>query len=249
MALDLLSLNRVDDAATVLAEADRRKFEADSLLEAGYFLAFLRNDAAEMQRILVHSSDVPGAQEIILARQANTEAYHGKFEKADELSTVAASLMQHDGDKESAATCLAEAAIREALVGNARRAHKLVAQAQNLSRGQDIITLTAVVAAHLGDLEQVEALSQELNRESPNGTLIQKYWLPLIRSQMGRAPPLEYSKGGEFQLRTSKESQSNLKCKPQKQHHTLTFCLDRTGLFSAAAISSPTSADSWSEGF
>jgi eukaryotic-like serine/threonine-protein kinase len=184
MALQMLALNRADDAAAVLAEADSRKFEADSLLEAGYFLAFLRNDAAEMQRILVHSSDIAGAQEIILSRQSNTEAYHGNFGKADELSTVAANLMEHDGNKESAATCLAEAAVREAQVGDAGRARTLIAKAQKLSRGQDIITLTAVVAAQIGDLRQAQALSQELDRESPNGTLVQKYWLPLIRAQI-----------------------------------------------------------------
>lgn len=118
LASNFLSLNRIEDAEAVLADANQRKFQTDFLLQVSYSRAFLRDDGATMQRILVQSSNVPGAQAIILSQQANTEAYHGHFEKADELAGVAANLMQHDGDKESAATCLAEAAVREANVGN-----------------------------------------------------------------------------------------------------------------------------------
>jgi DNA-binding winged helix-turn-helix (wHTH) protein/tetratricopeptide (TPR) repeat protein len=184
LTVDLLAVNRPEDAAAVAAEAEKRKLQTDALLEANYFRAFHRNDVAEMQRILVQSSDIPGAQEVVLSRQANTEAYHGKFEKADELSGVAANLMQHDGDKESAATCLAEAAVREALVGNSTRARSLIAKAQRLSHGEDVATLTAVVAAQLGDIQQADAMSRELDRQSPNGTFIQRYWLPVIRGEI-----------------------------------------------------------------
>jgi tetratricopeptide (TPR) repeat protein len=183
LAGDLLQLNRLEDADAVLAEAEKRKLQTDFLLQVRYWRAFLRADDAGMQQIPVQSSDIPGAQALILTQQANTEAYHGRFEKAFELSGVAANLMQHDGDKESAATCLAEAAVREANVGRSAHARSLIAQAQKLSRGEDVVTLTAVVAAQVGDLQQADVLSRELDRESPSATFVQRYWLPVIRAQ------------------------------------------------------------------
>jgi DNA-binding winged helix-turn-helix (wHTH) protein/tetratricopeptide (TPR) repeat protein len=184
LAGDLLLLNRLEDADVVLAEADKSKLQTDFLLQVRYWRAFLHNDDAAMQQILVQSSDIPGAQALILTLQANTEAYHGHFEKANELTGVVANLMQHDGDKESAANCLAEAAVREANVGHSAHARSLIAQAQKLSRGEDVVTLTAVVAVQVGDFQQADALSRELDRESPSATFVQRYWLPVIRAQM-----------------------------------------------------------------
>jgi DNA-binding winged helix-turn-helix (wHTH) protein/Tfp pilus assembly protein PilF len=182
LAEDLLSLNRLQDAEAVLAEAEKRKFQTDFLLEVNYLKAFLRNDGAEMQRILVQSSDVPGAQGLLFSQQANTEAYHGHFEKADELSGVAANLMEHDGDKELAATCLAEGAVREAAVGNSTRARSLIANAQKIVRGEDVVILTALITAQIGDRKQAETLVHEMNRQWPEDTFVQKYWLPVIRA-------------------------------------------------------------------
>jgi DNA-binding winged helix-turn-helix (wHTH) protein/Tfp pilus assembly protein PilF len=184
LASDLLALNRMDEAAATLAEADKRRFQTDYLLQVSYWHAFLRNDRAEMERILVQSSTVQGAQSLLLTQQANTEAYFGHLEKAGELAVVAANLMQHDADKESAATCLAEAAVREAEVGNAARARSFIAQAQNLFRGDEVVTLAALVAAENGDFKQAEALSRDLDKQWPQGTFVQRYWLPVIRAEI-----------------------------------------------------------------
>ena len=184
LAADLLVLNRLEDADAVLAEAEKRKFQSDFLLQIRYWRAFLRNDGAEMQRILVQSSDVPGAQGLILTQQANTEAYHGHFEKADELSGVAANLMEHDGDKELAATSLAEGAVREAAVENSTRARSLITNAQKILRGKDVVILAALIAAQIGDRKQAETLIQEMNQQWPEDTFVQKYWVPVIRALM-----------------------------------------------------------------
>jgi predicted Zn-dependent protease len=92
--------------------------------------------------------------------------------------------MQHEGDKESAATCLAEAAVREADVGNFARARSRISQAQKLLRGEDVVTLTALAAAQIGDLKQAEALGHELDKQWPKGTFVQRYWLPVIRAEV-----------------------------------------------------------------
>jgi len=184
LATHLLALNRVDEAGEVLAEAEKRKLQIDYSLQVGYWRAFLRGDSGEMQRLLVQASDVPGAQSLLLSEQANTEAYYGRFERARELSQVAAGQMEHDGDKESAADCLAVAALREAEIQEPAQARKYASQALKMSGGQDVTTLVALTMARIGDLKQAQALSDQLDKEYPSSTFIQKYWLPTIRAEV-----------------------------------------------------------------
>jgi DNA-binding winged helix-turn-helix (wHTH) protein/tetratricopeptide (TPR) repeat protein len=180
----LLALNRVEDASAVVTEAGKRQLQTDSLMQAGYRIAFLRGDSGEMQHLVQQSLDVPGGQSLLLSDQSNTEAYHGRYGKARESSRVAARLMEHNGDTESAANCLAQAAVREAEVGDSARASQFISEALKLSRGQDVRTLAALSMARMGRFKRAEALSQELDKEWPVGTYVQKYWLPLIRAEI-----------------------------------------------------------------
>ncbi|MGA7589330.1 MAG: protein kinase, partial [Candidatus Sulfotelmatobacter sp.] len=110
LVVGLLALNRVEEASAVLAEADKRGLRTDSLLQAHYWIAFLHDDERGMEQLAQRSADVPGVQAVLLSEQSNTAAYHGHFEKARELSHAAESLMERDGDKESAAIYLVQAA-------------------------------------------------------------------------------------------------------------------------------------------
>jgi len=184
LAADLLALNRVDEAEAVLADEDKHKFQTDWLFQVKYRKAFLRGDAAEMQHLLQISSDTPGAQALLLSEQSNTEAYHGQLEKAGQLSRVAADLMQHEGDKESAASCLAQAAVREAEIGDLAAARNFLSDAQKLSHGQEVMTLAAVVMARIGELKPAETVAQNMDKRWPVGTFTQKYWLPVIRAEI-----------------------------------------------------------------
>jgi DNA-binding winged helix-turn-helix (wHTH) protein/tetratricopeptide (TPR) repeat protein len=184
LATDLLALNRIDQASAVLDDASKRKMETDFLLQVRYWEAFLRGDHEQMQRIIQRGENVPGARSLLLSEQANTEAYYGHFEKARQLSEAAADLMKSEGDKEEAADCLAEAAVREAEIGNARQARAFVAQAIQIAPDQNVMALAAFAMATLGDLEQETSLSDRLDKEYPFATIIQKYWLPTIRAEV-----------------------------------------------------------------
>jgi eukaryotic-like serine/threonine-protein kinase len=193
LAQDLFALGRIDEAGAVLAEADKRKFQTDILLQANYWKAFIRGDNAEMQRILARASNVPGAQSQLLNEQAKTEAYYGHFQKARNLSRTAVDLMVHEGDKGSAASWLAEAAIREAEAGFVSQAHPYLAQAEKINPGKDVRILVALVTARVGDLKQAQKLSDELDNKYPQDTFVQKYWLPVIRA----AQDLRQGKGSK----------------------------------------------------
>jgi tetratricopeptide (TPR) repeat protein len=124
--------------------------------------------------------------------------------------------MERDGNKEWAASYLVQAALRESEVGKFAQAQKYISQAQKLSRGQDVATLTAVVLAQVGNVNQAEALCNELDKHWPEGTIVQKYWLPAIRAEidlrqarpskaiddLGVATPLEFANPGSTAVPT-----------------------------------------------
>jgi len=181
-ALVLLANDRVDDAGAALAEANKRNFQTGFLSQANYWRAFVRGDYADMRRVVARASDVPGAQSLLLAEQAKTEAYYGHFQKARDFSQSAADLMIHEGDEESAASCLAEASIREAEAGFVSQARSYLAQAGKMSAGEEVQILAALMTARIGDPKQARKLSEELGKNYPQDTFVQKYWLPVIRA-------------------------------------------------------------------
>lgn len=184
LAIQLLALNHTDEAVAVLSEARQRKLQTDSLLQVAYWIAFLHDDNGEMERIVKESSSVSGAEGLLLSEQADTEAYRGRFAKARELSRAAATQMERDGDEESAASYLAQSALREAEVGHLTQARKLIQEARKQSQGNDVTILAAVCMARMGDLKEAEKLIDFMDKDWPKGTYIQKYWLPLIRGMI-----------------------------------------------------------------
>jgi Tfp pilus assembly protein PilF len=125
--------------------------------------------------------------------------------------------MEQQGDKDSAAHYLAQAAVREAEIGDRPGAGRFIAKAQMLSHDQDVTTLAALIAARLGESARAESLSAQLSHQFPAGTYIQRYWLPLIRAEAelsaGRPlkavedlsllnPPLEFAGPPAFSVPT-----------------------------------------------
>src|ERR1035441_7967224 len=99
-----------------------RKLEGEFLLTNRYQLAFLKGDAAQMALLLAAAMGKPGAEELLLAYQADTEAWHGKLKKAREVTRQAMESAQHDDAKEAAAMYQAAAALREVESGNRNQA-------------------------------------------------------------------------------------------------------------------------------
>ncbi len=183
LAICLMALGRNDEAGAVLKEAGRRGLQSEYLLQANYWRAFLLNDTQEMSRLLSLSAGVLGAQSVLLSEQANTEAYSGHFTKARQLSLVAASQMQIGGQREAAGLCLAQEAIREAEIGNSARARDFISKALHLSHDQNVVALAALVMARTGDALKAISFAEQLDKDYPSNTFIQKYWLPIIRAE------------------------------------------------------------------
>ncbi len=79
----LVALNRVDDAQKQIEEAQANKFEGDFLHLAIYLVAFMKKDAAEMDRQVAWASGKPGTEDLLLSFQSDTKAYYGELTRRE----------------------------------------------------------------------------------------------------------------------------------------------------------------------
>jgi tetratricopeptide (TPR) repeat protein len=175
------TLNRLDEAEAVYKQAEERKLEDELVLLSRYQLAFLKGDAAQMAQLASAAMGKPGAEDLLLATQADTEGWYGKLKKAHELTDRAMDSALHNDAKESAAAYQAAAALREVEAGSREQARAEAIAALKLAPNRDVREIAALALARAGDTAGAEKLATELDKTSPLDTLVQRYWLPTIR--------------------------------------------------------------------
>jgi tetratricopeptide (TPR) repeat protein len=176
------ALNQLDEAGKVYKQADERNVEAEYLLRDRYVLAFVKNDATQMERFASAAMGKPGLEENLLATQADTQAWYGKLKDARELTRRAIDSAEHNDAKETAAFYQAESALREVEAGNLEAARDGANAAMKLAPNHDVRAMTALALARAGDTAAAEKLASELDKTFPLDTRVQRYWLPTIRA-------------------------------------------------------------------
>jgi eukaryotic-like serine/threonine-protein kinase len=136
-----LALNRFDDAGAITEEAFGRKFEDVPLHLNLYALAFFKGDSAGMKRQADWAMGKPSAEGWMLSLESDTEAWTGNLGKAREFSRQAVESARRNDEKEPAALWQANAAIREALFGNARQLGKMLPRRKALQLGATMRSL------------------------------------------------------------------------------------------------------------
>jgi tRNA A-37 threonylcarbamoyl transferase component Bud32/Flp pilus assembly protein TadD len=178
-----LPLNRLQDVeATVAAEG--RKLESPQLHVLLYSIAFLRDDAPGMAQQMAWSKDKTGVEDILLYSKADTAAYFGQLEEARQFSRQAVESAERGNERETAAGYEAEAALREALFGNAAEARERAAAALRLSTDRDVGYGAAMALAMAGDSRRAQTIADDLNNEFPEATTVQFNYLPTIRAKL-----------------------------------------------------------------
>ena len=175
------TLNRLDEAEAVYRQAQERKLEDENLLQNRYTLAFLKGDTAQMAQ-LASAAMKTGAEDEMLATQADTEGWYGRLKNADELTRRAMDSAQHNDAKETAAAYQAVAALRGAEAGNREQVLAEAKAALKLAPNRDVREMAALALARAGDPAGAEKLTAELDKAFPLSTLVQRYWLPTIRA-------------------------------------------------------------------
>ncbi len=179
---DYTALDQLDKAGTYFDQAQARKLEYPYLRYSGYLIDFLRNDAAAMQEQFDWAMGKPGAEDLLLSAQSDTEAYYGRMARAGVLSQRAVQSAKRADTPETAASWMANAALREAEVGNFPQARQRASEALALAPGKDVQVVAALALARAGDLAMANKIADQLDQQYPHDTMMQGFSLPIIRA-------------------------------------------------------------------
>jgi len=176
------SMNRLDEAKSTFDEALAQKLDGPYLRQSIYYLDFLRKDGPGMQQQFAWAMGKPGAEDILLSSESDTQADSGRLQKARQLSAQAEDSARRNDSKETAAFWQGNAALREVEFGNAAEGLKQAREALGLAPGRDVKVEAALALARGGDVAAAGKLVDALNQEFPLDTLMQNYWLPTVKA-------------------------------------------------------------------
>jgi eukaryotic-like serine/threonine-protein kinase len=179
-----IALLRLNEARYVLNLAASRKLEDSALHTDIYALAFLQSDTNAMQREMEWSVGKAGAEDAMLALQADTEAYAGHLQKARELSRRAVQSAQAANLAEPAAIWQGISALRDAAYGKTQEARAAADKVLTIApNSRDAQTLTILVLARIGEGRRAQSLLDDLAAAHVSNTVVQSAWVPTIRAQ------------------------------------------------------------------
>jgi len=181
-ALAYVYLNRLSEAEALLRKASESKIEVIELSLLRYYVAFLRNDKAAMEREMIQRKAKLDAQGWFEHQEALTLAYGGRLKEANRLSDSAVSLARQGGLPERAALFEGARAAWNALFGNRGEAQRSAAAALSLDRGRDADYGPAFALALLHDSAQAYKIEADLDKRYPEDTSVQFSYLPALRA-------------------------------------------------------------------
>lgn len=181
-AATLGRLDRAEEARPVVRALLAETPDRLPLRRTAYRLALLVDDGREMAAQLEWATATPHA-EALFAEQAEADARAGRLEASRTWLRRAVAAAVRRERAGAAAVWSAAHAVREALLGNAREARAEARAALASEATWETRALAAVALARVGEVEAAGELAAALSAERPDGTLVQHYWLPVIRAQ------------------------------------------------------------------
>jgi eukaryotic-like serine/threonine-protein kinase len=177
-----LRVKRLSEALTASREAQAKKIDSPEIHVNLYWVGFLQHDAATMKREAGKVLSKPGYEDEMLNYESDTALYGGRLIQSRVLARSAMQAAEKSDEKEAAALYQAEAAVREALVGNMSLAGQQARAALALSNGRDVKAMSALALGMAGDSKRATRLADELDERFPEDTLVQFNYLPTIHA-------------------------------------------------------------------
>jgi serine/threonine protein kinase/Flp pilus assembly protein TadD len=184
LVISYQALSRLDEAKAAAQEARARNLDGSLVHYSLYFVDFLQHDASGMANEAAKLKGKRGYEDAILAGEADTAAYSGEFGKARELTQRAANSARRADDKETAAGYNAEAAVREAWIGNMALAKQEAQAALALANSRDVEAMSAIALGLAGDSAQAARLAGDLGERFPEDTIVRFEYLPMIHAEI-----------------------------------------------------------------
>jgi len=182
-----ITLNRIEEAKALSQDAQAKKLDSGYLRITMYQIAFLQNDKTAMAQQVAWSVGKTGVEDVFLGMEADTAAYGGQLRKARDFTRQAAASAERADEKETAASYLAEAALREAFVGNSNLAQQGAGAALRLTNSRDVQFLAATAYAAGGDASKAQTLVDDFKKRFPEDTVAQFNQIPTIEGQIALA--------------------------------------------------------------
>jgi len=180
VALSYVALERIDEAENSLRRASERKLEMPDFFVQRYIIAFLNGDSAGMEREVGQARERPGMEDWMSNAEGFVLAYSGHLEEARKMSRRSADLAREAERRETEAFYETDAALREALFGNASTARKRSVAALGLSNSRDVEYGVAFAQAVSGDSSRSRMLTDDLTRRFPEDTKVRFIFTPTL---------------------------------------------------------------------
>ena len=175
----LLRLNRFGEAKTTFQGALQAGLDDPRMHATLYQLAFIDRDTSGMQQQLDWAHNKP--EEFFAADlQTAAAAYEGRWRQSQDFAQQAIELAARVDFKEVAARFAAEQGLRAAVLDRCEQARTYDAQSLALDRNQVTLERIALAQALCG--APLQSSVDELARENPSDTVVNRLWLPIIRA-------------------------------------------------------------------
>jgi eukaryotic-like serine/threonine-protein kinase len=182
LADSYLALERTAEAEKTLQRASERKLDIPDFNVQRYVIAFLKDDKTGMEREAALPREKPGVDDWMSNAEAFVSAYSGHLQEARKMSRQAADLARKAERRDTEALYEADAAVREALFGNALAARQRAGDAVELSKSRDVEYGAAFALALSGDSSRSQGLTEDLSRRFPEDTIVRFTYVPTIRA-------------------------------------------------------------------
>ncbi len=176
-----IMVGHLDKARAAILQAEANHVNSAMFSDLSYFIAFLQNDSAAMDR-LVASTWVAAPPGEASAVQANAAAYHGQLNRSRQFKerTIASARQQRGGNLVTIYEV--SGAMTDALLGNFPEAKKALNEVDASSVGGSLEGTMAITLALAGDIKQTRKLTNDLNKRYSEVTYVRFGALPAIQA-------------------------------------------------------------------
>ena len=177
LSLFEMNIERPDLSEATLKQAVATGISPDAFRGPRYVLAFLRNDAAERDRLAAYGMTNNDTE--LMSLDSDTKVYFGRIREAEILVRR---IIESDRRSSSVPILESATALRDAEVGRSKLARQEVAAALKGSTDWRAQAVAALALASLGETERANAMADGLAKENPSNSYLGVYWLPTIQA-------------------------------------------------------------------